>query len=267
MKKIKFGCHNFLNSKPILIPLIEKNISNLEIIQESPAVLASLLRQEKLDLSFVPSIEYAKNTDYLIVNNISISSLGTVNTVLLTSKTKMEDIKTVAADNRSLSSIVLLKILFKEKFNRLPFFNYTEPDYEKMLSSNDAALIIGDNTFSFERTGKTIYDLSREWFQLTGKPFVHALLCVRKEVQVDKNIIMTILKSRDEGLASIEQISKDEAPKLGITKEKCTDYLKNKIRYNLGNEEQEGLKEFFSLAFSHGFIKSKPKLNFIADDN
>ena len=113
MKKIKFGCHNFLNSKPILIPLIEKNIRNLEIIQESPAVLASLLRRKKLDLSFVPSIEYAKNSDYLLVNNISISSLGAVNTVLLTSKTKMEDIKTVAADNRSLSSIVLLKVLFK----------------------------------------------------------------------------------------------------------------------------------------------------------
>ena len=121
MKKIKFGCHNFLNSKPILIPLIEKNIRNLEIIQESPAVLASLLRRKKLDLSFVPSIEYAKNSDYLLVNNISISSLGAVNTVLLTSKTKMEDIKTVAADNRSLSSIVLLKVLFKEKFNKEKF--------------------------------------------------------------------------------------------------------------------------------------------------
>ena len=263
MKKIKFGCHNFLNSKPILIPLIEKNTSNLEIIQESPADLALLLRREKLDLSFVPSIEYAKNSGYLLVNNISISSLGTVDTVLLISKTKMENIKTVAADNRSLSSIVLLKILFKEKYNRLPMIRFTEPDYEKMLSSNDAALIIGDTTFSLGKTGKTIYDLSQEWFQLTGKSFVHAVLCVRKEVHVDQNIINTILKSRDEGLASIEQISKYESRTLGITKEKCADYLKNKIRYTFGQEEQDGLKEFFSLANKHEFIKSVPELKFI----
>tara|TARA_B100000315_G_scaffold157956_1_gene146610 strand:+ start:7601 stop:8404 length:804 start_codon:yes stop_codon:yes gene_type:complete len=265
MKNFKFGCHSFLNSKPILIPLIEKNISNLEIIQESPADLALMLRREKLDLSFVPSIEYAKNSGYLLVNNISISSCGTVGTVLLISKKKMEDIKTVATDNRSLSSITLLKILFKEKYNRLPFFQQTDPDYEKMLSSNDAAMLIGDTTFSLKRNGKTIYDLSEEWFQLTGKPFVHAVLCARKEAQVDQNIIKTILKSRDEGLASIEQISKYEARALAITKEKCADYLKNKIRYTLGQDEQEGLNEFFSLANKHGFIKSKPELNFIDD--
>ena len=262
MEKIKFGCHNFLNSKPILSPLLENNTSDLEIVQESPADLALLLRRAKLDLSFVPSIEYAKNSAYLLVNNISISSLGTVDTVLLISKTKMEDIKTVATDNRSLSSITLLKILFKEKYNRLPFFQQTEPDYEKMLSSNDAAMIIGDNTFLLKKTEKTTYDLSQEWFQLTGKPFVHAVLCVRKDVQLDQNIIKTILKARDNGLASIDRISSDEARRLGITKEKCADYLKNKIRYTLGQKEQEGLKEFFSLANKHGFIKSKPELNF-----
>ena len=219
MKKIKFGCHNFLNSKPILIPLLEKKMSNLEIIQDTPANLALMLRREELDLSFVPSIEYAKNSGYLMVKNISISSLGTVDTVLLISKTKMEDIKTIAADNRSLSSIVLLKILFKEKYNRLPLFSFTEPDSKKMLSANDAALIIGDKSFFVEKTGKIIYDLSQEWFQLTGKPFVHAVLCVRNKIQIDQNIIKTILKSRDEGLASIERISKDEAQTLGITKE------------------------------------------------
>ena len=262
MKKIKFGCHDFLNSKPILIPLLEKNMSNLEIILDTPANIALMLRQEKLDLSFVPSIEYAENSSYLLVKNISISSLGAVDTVLVISKTKMEDIKTIAVDNRSLSSIVLLKILFKEKYDRLPFFSFAEPDLEKMLSSNDAALIIGDNTFLLEKTGKIVYDLSHEWFQLTGKPFVHAALCVRSETEVDQNILKTILDSRDEGLASIERISKDEAKRLGITKEKCADYLKNKIRYTFGEEEEKGLKEFFSLANKHGFIKFDPELKF-----
>ena len=145
--KIRFGCHNFLNSQPILIPLLERNGNELDIIQDSPANLALMLRQGKLDLSFVPSIEYARNPEYRLVNNISISSLGTVDTVLLICKTKMRDVESVAVDNRSISSILLLKILFLEKYNRLPLFSYSDPDYEKMLLSNDAALIIGDKSF------------------------------------------------------------------------------------------------------------------------
>lgn len=263
MKKIRFGCHNFLNSKPILIPLIEKKIDELEIIQDSPANLALMLRRGKLDFSFVPSIEYARNPDYRLVSNISISSLGTVDTVLLISKIKMEDIKRVAADNRSLSSIILLKILFMEKYNRLPFFSFAEPDYKSMLHSHDAALIIGDKTFSAEKTGNTIYDLSNEWFMITGKPFVHAVLCVRDGIQIDGNIIKAILSSRERGLSSLEHISREAAQESGITKDKCMDYLKNKIIYTLGEAEQEGLKEFYSLAHKHGFIDTNPELKFI----
>ena len=267
MKKIKFGCHNFLNSKPILVPLAEKKITNLEIIENSPANLAQLLRHGKLDISFVPSIEYAKNPDYLLVNNISISSLESVDTVLLISKTKMGNIKTVAADNRSLSSIILLKVLFNEKYNHLPSFRFTEPEPEKMLSSNDAALIIGDKSFFADKANKFTYDLSKEWYQLTGKPFVHAVLCVRKRAQVDQDIIKLILTSRDSGLSSIEEISKEAEQTTGIRKETCADYLRNKIRYTFGKEEQEGLKEFLSLAKKHGFIDSEPELKFIGENN
>ncbi len=264
MKKIKFGCHNFLNSQPILIPLIEKKIHELEIIQDSPANLAQMLREGMLSLSFVPSIEYARNPGYRMVNNISISSIGTVDTVLLVSKRKMQDIKTVAADNRSLSSIVLLKILFMEKYNRLPAFTFKEPDYKKMLLTSDAALIIGDISFFAAQDKEIIkYDLSHEWFKITDKPFVHALLCIRSGVEIDKNIIKTILNSRDAGLSSLEELGIKAAQKLGINKEKSIDYLKNKIIYTLGQKELEGLEEFYSLAYKHGFIKTRPALRFV----
>ncbi len=263
MKKIKFGCHNFLNSKPILAPLIEKEIPGLEIVQDSPANLGILLKEGQLDISFVPSIEYARNSNYRLVNDISISSLEKVDTVLLISNTKMEDIKTVATDSRSLSSIVLLKILFMEKFQRLPKFTVTEPDCNEMLLSHDAALIIGDKSFSVDKKDKVIYDLSSEWFQITKKPFVHALLCVRGGVKIDPDTIKTILSSRDKGLSSLEQICEEAAKESGISFDKCLDYLRNKIIYSLGFAEQEGLKEFFILAHKHGFINSAPELKFI----
>ncbi len=264
-KKIRFGCHNFLNSQPILIPLLERNGNELEIIQDSPANLALMLRRGELDLSFVPSIEYARNPEYSLVNNISISSLGTVDTVLLICKTKMRVVESVAVDNRSLSSILLLKILFLEKYNRLPLFSYSEPDHEKMLLSNDAALIIGDKSFLVEKSKETnTFDLSNEWFQITGKPFVHALLCVRNQGPIDGNIIKMILSSRDAGLSSLERICDKTAQKAGITKGKCMDYLKNKIKYTFGPAEKEGLQKFYSLAHKHGFIKKNPELKFIS---
>jgi chorismate dehydratase len=264
-KKIRFGCHNFLNSQPILIPLLERNGKELEIIQDFPANLALMLKRGELDLSFVPSIEYARNPEYCIINNISISSIGMVDTVLLICKTNMRDVESVAVDNRSLSSILLLKILFLEKYHRLPIFSYSEPDYEKMLLSNDAALIIGDKSFLVKKSKETkVFDLSNEWFRLTEKPFVHALLCVRNQGLINENIIKMVLNSRDAGLSSLERICDKTAQKAGITKGKCMDYLNNKIKYNLGPAEKLGLQEFFSLAHKHGFIEENPDLKFVS---
>ncbi len=267
MEKIKFGCHHFLNSSPILAPLKEKKLANLKIVHDSPARLAAMLKNDELHLSFIPSVEYADRSDYLLVNGISISSFKQVDTVLLISKTKMEDIRTVAVDNRSKSSIALLKIIFMEKCGRLPTLNSMPPNPASMLLMNDAALIIGDEAFAaIQQNGLSIFDLSREWFKITAKPFVHAVLCARGNVDFNTEytcLVKEILNSRDQALDNVEYIAKEAATEFGIAEDICIDYIKNKIVYSLGKSEQEGLNEFFFLANKFGLIDRVPELKFL----
>ena len=125
-----------------------------------------------------------------------------------------------------------------------------------MLKTHDAALIIGDQGLQLEKLDKNItrYDLSEEWFNRTGKTFVHAVIAVSSGVDIDQNIIDIIEKSKNEGLARLDEISKEQGKKLGIETDICKDYLSNKIRYNLEMEEMSGLLHFQHLCSSHGLL-------------
>jgi predicted solute-binding protein len=268
MKKIRFGCHDFLNSKPILVSLIARNIDGLEIVKDSPARLAEMLKSRTLDLSFIPSVEYAGDHDYRLVKGISISSYKRVRTVLLISKKEMKDIRTIGVDLRSRSSITLLKVLFMEHQNRLPSFNPMEPDLKCILAKNDAALIIGDETFNLRDTnGYKVLDLSSEWYKITGKPFVHAVLCARvnNDAQLSWLIDEILVSFRKVRNGTVDSIAREAAVKLGIHKSICIEYLTNIIKYTFGEQEIESLKTFFYLAERHRVIEAAPALHFYGE--
>ena len=90
----------------------------------------------------------------------------------------IEKIKTLALDDRSRTSVALLKILFADRFGPDVKLTSSPPDPEAMLKTHDAALIIGDQAFSLPKlpTETKVYDLSQEWFLETRKTFVHAVV-------------------------------------------------------------------------------------------
>ncbi|MGD9210587.1 MAG: menaquinone biosynthesis protein [Desulfobacteraceae bacterium] len=269
MEKVKFGCHNFLNSKPILVPLLAKRFSWLEVVQHSPAKLAQMLKCRTLDIAFIPSVEYADDPEYRLVKGVSISSHKKVKTVLLICKKTMNEVKTIAADSRSRSSIALLQLLLMKRYNRLPLFRPMKPDFTKMLDENDGALIIGDESFRVKPTnGLKVYDLSSEWYQLTEKPFVHAVLCTH--VNQDQNrkisqLIDEILVSLDRSKNSFDHIAINAAKDLGIKSSTCIEYLTNIIKYTFDEPEFDSLKTFFILAKQYNVIENVPDLHFLGN--
>jgi chorismate dehydratase len=268
MKKIRFGCHDFLNSKPILAHLMEKKIEWLEIVKDSPARLAEMLKCRDLDLSFIPSIEYADDPEYRLVKGISISSHKKVKTVLLISKKAMKDIQTVGTDFRSRSSITLLKLLFMERQYRLPYFNPMEPNLDLILAKNDAALIIGDEAFKIRKAnGFRIHDLSNEWYQITGKPFVHAVLCshINNDIRLSRLINEIFVSLRNLRNGGVDSIASNSAAELCIEKSTCIEYLTNTIKYTFSESEIDSLKTFLAIAERHKIIEMAPDLNFYGE--
>ena len=256
-----FGIHDFINSQPILEPLMEKS-AGLEISTDTPARLADQLSNGELDMAMIPTIEFLKNADrYQLLPNISIGSRNKVGTVLLVSKVPLDAIRSLALDERSRTSVALLQVLYSKVFPTGFKQENQKPEPEKMLENNDAALIIGDQALGFYKEGVSIYDLSEEWFNRTGKTFIHAVIAVREGIQVD--CIQTLMDAKQEGLQNLDAIAKTQAKKTGHPVALLQDYLKNKIRYDFGDEEMEGLKHFQSLCLEAGLIQKKFPLRLV----
>ncbi|HIE41914.1 MAG TPA: hypothetical protein EYP95_01485 [Nitrospinaceae bacterium] len=265
MNALLLGIHDFINSQPLLGPLRKRaSEAGLEIKTGSPAQLAEQLSSGLLDMAMIPAIEYLKQSDCLrLLPDVSISSRSKVGTVLLVSKVPLNAIRSLALDNRSRTSVALLRILYSSEFPVGLKIVEHEPDPEKMLQNHDAALIIGDQALTVSNEGVSIFDLSEEWFNRTEKTFVHAVIAVRKRIKVEDGIIQVLLDAKQEGLQNLDTIAQIEATKTGLPVFLLQDYLKNKICYDFGQEEMEGLMHFQSLCHEAGLILKKFPLRFV----
>ncbi len=268
-KKLRFGFHDFLNAQPLLAGLRNRSESaRFELVLQSPSETAKSLHSGNLDLAMIPSIEYLKNADrYVLVPNISIASRGRVDTVLLVSKKPLNQIQTLALDNRSKTSVALLKILFASQFPLDIHFKVFAPDPDEMLKNHDAGLIIGDpalnlRTESFSFPTK-IYDLSEEWFRQTGKTFIHAVVAVHKEITLTSNQQEAIHSAKKKSLFWLNNNLDSLARRYEISLPKCMDYLCQKIIYDFGDDELEGLTLFKDKGLAQNILSENKPIQFL----
>jgi chorismate dehydratase len=264
---IRFGFHNFLNAQPLLVPLMRSQKKlGLKIVRDVPKTLAEKLKAGELDLAMIPTIEYLKEAGrYRLLSDIAIASRGEVRTVLLVSKVPMGEIKTLALDDRSRTSVALLKILFADRLSKDVKFIPAPPDPKAMLKAHDAALIIGDQAFSLPElsTETQVYDLSQEWFLETQKTFVHAVVAVREGVVLTDGFCANIQSAKQKGLLEIADIAKRYADTSELDASIAEDYLKNKIIYDLGRQELEGMTLFRDKCFDRGMIPESHEIRFV----
>lgn len=266
-KMIRFGLHDFLNAQPLLVPLLrhQKELG-LQIVRDVPSALAENLKAGTLDLAMIPTIEYFKETArYRLVPGICIASRNKVGTVLLVSQVPVEEIRTLALDNRSRTSVALLKILFAKRFLKDVKFSPSPPDPTSMLKDHDAALIIGDQAFSLPKlpAEAKVYDLSEEWFRETGKTFVHAVLAVREGVVLSEKTCGKIQSAMQEGRQAIADLANRYGADNGLDLNICEDYLRNKIIYDLGEQELEGMTLFGDKCYERGMIAQQHEIRFV----
>lgn len=264
---IRFGLHDFLNAQPLMVPLVRQQKElGVEIVPGVPRVLAEKLKAGELDLAMIPTVEYLKESSrYRLLPDVAIASHGEVGTVLLVSQVPLKKIKTLALDDRSRTSVALLKILFADRFDQDAKLTTSPPDPEVMLKAHDAALIIGDQAFSLPKLPTTtkVYDLSQEWFLETGKTFVHAVVAVREGVIISHEFCDKIQRAKEEGLREIADIAKQYVAGSGLDLHTSEDYLRNKIIYDLGRQELEGLTLFRDKCFDRSMIREKHEICFV----
>ncbi|MDH5476938.1 MAG: menaquinone biosynthesis protein [Nitrospinota bacterium] len=242
------GLHDFLNSKPLLHPIRHGLLEapfRLEI--DTPAALADRFATGDLDMALIPSIEYARIPDAVIVPVVCIASLGRVETVLLFSDMAVEDIESVAVDPKSRTSVAMLQIIFKERFNKdVTIVKGLEDDPEMLLKDADAGLVIGDAAYSVDHDRHVVLDLGELWFQYSGRPFVHALLCCHRGEKWEA-ATAALQEAKEMGVEHRELVARQEA-KNPQEAQRMIDYLMGRIFYNMGERELDGLRFFLEEA-------------------
>lgn len=241
----------YLNSLPLLHGLLLRPLPGSDRVRLSlgtPAECAHALAQGRVDAALVPSIESCRIAGLRHLPGIAISTSRRVRSVIVAATRPIEQCRSLAIDAASRTSVALLRILLARRFGCRPDLAVMAPDPEAMLARHDGAMLIADSALRPLPEGLRIYDLAEEWHELTGLPFVFALWAVREGSAFGPAEAALLHASLAQGLAAIDEIARDEGPRLGMTGADALDYLRRNIHYRLGEPEREGLTRFLSLA-------------------
>jgi predicted solute-binding protein len=258
VKPLRLGVVSYLNAVPTVHGLAEDPAFTL--VRDVPSRVAEMLHAGEVDLGLIPSVEYTRG-DYAIVPGVALASRGPVRSVNLFHRKPLDQVRRVALDTSSRTSVALLKVLLAEG-GVTPEYVVRPPDVLGMLEEADAALVIGDPAFYF-RGEVSRLDLGQEWTSRTGLPFVWAFWAGRPGA-VSAAQVRRLQDAVAAGLRSVGEIA---AAYNGLGRAYPAEneaYLRHHIAFGLAEPELSGLSEFYRRAHAIGLIPRVPELRFHA---
>ncbi len=247
MTPLRLGAVSYLNTKPLVYGLDALG-DQFDVRFDVPAKCAELLHDGRVDLGLIPAIEYLRG-DYMIVPGVSIASDGDVATVAVFTRVPIEQVRTLALDLSSRTSVALTRVLCAKRWGIAPRFTPAEPDLDAMLRRADAALVIGDPAFEIDPKKHDVakVDLGGEWKALTGLPFVYAMWAGRPGAATAEQC-RALEAAKDRGLAHLPEIARQVSGGNASLERRALVYLRDNLKYGLGEAEQAGLRRFHELA-------------------
>jgi chorismate dehydratase len=254
---VRLGAVSYLNAAPLVYGLAGDPA--FQLTADLPSRVAERLHAGTIDVGMIPSIEYARG-DYAIVPGIAIGSRGPVRSVSLYLRGKLDQVRRVALDTSSRTSVALARILIRERLGRDPEYVDRPPNLDAMLREADAALVIGDPALYADTDAERL-DLGEGWQILTGLPFVFAFWAGRTGV-LNAGHVSRLQAALRSGLQDLPRIALSYNGHGAGHAELNESYLRSNIVYALGPEELAGLTEFYRRAHRQGIIPRVPELRF-----
>jgi chorismate dehydratase len=255
---IRVGAVGFLNARPLVFGL--EDDARVQMRLDVPSVCAQLLHDGEIDLGLVPVIELLRGpVTYDVVPGLAIACHGAVNSVALFTRVPTAQVKRIALDVSSRSSVGLVRTLCRHHFGIAPEFVDASPDLEAMLAEADAALLIGDPALDapWQSLGVTKIDLGEAWQAFTGLPFVFAAWVARPGV-VTPALVHLLHAARRAGQLAIPMLAASEAAGNPGRAARLEHYLHHNIRYDLDEAALRGLTRYLALAMDDGLAPTRP---------
>jgi chorismate dehydratase len=270
MSRLRISAISYLNTAPLMWDFEHGEAGGrFDISYTLPSACARALAEGTADIGIIPAAAYTRIPGLRVLPDVAIASRRAVRSILLVSKLPVEQVRSVALDTSSMTSVALTKILFEKWLGGGRAFTGMEPDVDRMLAQCDAGLIIGDPALKIDRSRYLTLDLAEEWIRYTGKPFVFAFWAVRgdalREAPPGLDLPGLFQDSRDHGLepASLAQICREWATRLGLSEADVRAYLTENIYYHLDSGCLDGLRLFYRYAEEIGALPAAPELQFV----
>jgi chorismate dehydratase len=269
---LRIAAIRFLNPAPLMWdfehpPLAGNLAERYHIDWMLPSECADRLESGTADIGLVPIAALAHNPQLRILPGSTIASRDYVRSLLLARRAgrALSDIRTVAADTASRTTVAYARIMFQKWGNAAVEFLPAEANLDAMLDRADAAIVIGDPALLAleERANRrerheedlVYHDIAHEWRTMTGLPFVSAVWAARADTQASwSRLAEDFVGSRDHGLANIEALAAEWSNKLPLAEHTIRRYLSENIHYILDKECVEGMRGFFKMAASAGVL-------------
>jgi chorismate dehydratase len=233
-------------------------------IRGAPARNAIAVRERTLDASFLTPIDYAKESSlYYIIPRVVVASPEGDMSITLHFREGVGEISTIAIDPSSMSEIILAQIILAEQFQIRPTFVPFQGTLEAALAKADAALMVGDDSIRLAHTRKNVLDLTEEWVEMTGLPYVHGFWTGREHALTAEDLA-AVQECCVVGVGLIDSIAAGAFAhnRLGnLTEEDLRAYLGG-FAYDLTDDVEAGLEEFLRFAFYHGILPDVPELQY-----
>lgn len=257
---MRIGAVSYLNTKPLICGLNDLAPQH-ELVLDLPSRLADGLAAGILDVALIPSIEYFQHPNYEIVSDACIACRGPVRSVKLFSRVPLDEIRTLALDEGSRTSVALVQILLRQRFGLTPELLPFPIEAAPETVAADALLMIGDRAIHAPRGPFAVeWDLGDVWCRWAERPFVFAMWVGHRGTggqpagqgsgfgdQDSRELaeLATILsQARNLGVAHLEEIAASEHAAVGLTYKDCLTYLRDHLHFHLGPRELAGLRLF-----------------------
>lgn len=244
---LRVSAVRFLNTWPLIWGFQSGPQQGLyDFRSDLPARCAAALRSGEADIGIVPVAEIDRiGLDFM--PDLGISCEGPVRSIFLFSKKPFREIRRMAVDSSSRTSVALSRIILREVYECDPECISHRPALEEMLAKADAALIIGDPALRLNPSELPYLclDLGAEWVKWTGLPMVFAVWAGRKAV-LTPDVIASFHASWEWGRDHLDEIVAAAEAELGFDRQISRRYLTENIVFELSERHLDGLELFRS---------------------
>ena len=250
---LRVGSVSFLNAKPLIYGL--EFDPNVKLALDVPSRLLDGLLDERYDVALLPVIDFQRMRGLRLVPSGGIGCDGPTLTVRIFSPVPFEQIRTLACDTDSHTSVALARIVLARLCNIRPRFVDLAAG---AVTTDTALLLIGDKVVCEEPKGLPHQlDLGDAWKRLTGLPFVFAAWIAREGVDL-RDLPERLELAKRGGLAHLDEIIERYAVPRGWPADVAHRYLAEYLKFDVGQEHVRAIRKFHQLAFEEGLIDHAP---------